>query len=191
MRVSAVLGRMADGEWPGRLSRSRVDVLHLDQAEAQRSRLRKRTDGGAEVIVSLERGTVLRDGDVLGWDERRQAALIVRVEFGDVLIIDLGALLGKPAEILMARCVEVGHALGNQHWPAVVRGRQVYVPLTVAREVMAAVLKTHGFEGVSYCFAPGAEVLPYLSPHDGGLLLSGAGGHRHKAGPGAVGEEAG
>ena len=32
---------------------------------------------------------------------------------------------------------------------------RVYVPLTVARAVMASVMKTHDFEGVTYGFAPG------------------------------------
>ena len=59
----------------------------------------------------------------------------------------------------MARCVELGHALGNQHWAAVVKGMRVYVPLAVARAVMASVMKTHAFKGVTYAFVPGAEVI--------------------------------
>ena len=64
----------------GRLARparggASVDVLHLDQAEAQKSRLRKATAGGVEVAVSLDRGTQLRDGDILVWDEARRAAI--------------------------------------------------------------------------------------------------------------------
>jgi len=96
-----------------------------------------------------------------------------------VLIIDLSALSGVPWDVAMARCVELGHALGNQHWPAVVKGRRVYVPLTVARAVMASVMKTHSFEGVTYAFVPGAEVIPYLAPHEARRLFGAAEGHRH------------
>ncbi len=185
LRVSDVLGRTGEGAWPARLRRSRVDVLRLDQAEAQRSRLRKRTEGGTDVAIALERGAQLRDGDVLGWDEASRTAVVARVDLADVMVMDLSALLEGPAEILLARSVEVGHALGNQHWPALVKGARVYVPLTVAREVMTAVLKTHQFDGVSYNCAPGAEVLPYLAPHEARLLFAGAAGHSHlPAGPG-------
>ena len=45
-----------------------VDSLELDQWEAQKNRFRKKTAGGTEVAVSLDRGTFMRDGDVLLWD---------------------------------------------------------------------------------------------------------------------------
>lgn len=180
VRVDAILGNAAGDGWPGRLRHARVDVLSLDQAEAQKSRLRKRTAGGAEVAISLDRGTQLRDGDILFWDEARRTAIVARVDLKDVLVIDLSPLLDGPREVAMARCVELGHALGNQHWPAVVRGTRVYVPLTVARAVMASVMKTHSFEGVTYAFAPGAEVIPYLAPHEARRLFGTAEGHRHQ-----------
>jgi urease accessory protein UreE len=128
VRVDTVVGRAADGGWPGRLESARVDVLRLDQAEAQKSRLRKITEGGVEVAISLDRGMQLRDGDILLWDEARGAAIVARVDLNEVLVIDLSGLLGRPPERSMTTCVELGHALGNQHWPGVVKGTRVYVP---------------------------------------------------------------
>ncbi len=154
VRVDFVLGHATEDGRPGRLKHARVDVLLLDQAEAQKSRLRKTTDGGVEVAISLDRGTQLRDGDILRWDEARRTAVVARVDLKDILVVDLGALLDGPREEAMARCVELGHALGNQHWAAVVKGTRVYVPLTVARAVTASVMKTHSFEAVTYAFAP-------------------------------------
>ena len=52
----------------------------------------------------------------------------------------------------MRTCIELGHALGNQHWPALVKGARVFVPLTVDHKVMASVMKTHRFEGIRYEF---------------------------------------
>jgi urease accessory protein len=189
VKVDAVLGRATEGDWPGRLKGARVDVLRLDQAEAQKSRLRKATDGGVEVAICLDRGTQLRDGDILAWDEAHRTAIVARIDLTDVLLIDLSALLDGPWEAAMARCVELGHALGNQHWPAVVKGTRVYVPLTVARGVMASVMKTHAFEGVTYEFVPGADVLPQLTPDEARRLFGAAEGHRHlpePESPGAV-----
>jgi urease accessory protein len=188
VKVDAVLGRAADGGWPGRLKGARVDVLRLDQAEAQKSRLRKATDGGTEVAICLDRGTQLRDGDILAWDETHRTAIVARIDLTDVLLIDLSALLDGPREAAMVRCVELGHALGNQHWPAVVKGTRVYVPLTLSREVMASVMKTHSFEGVTYTFAPGVEVIPYLAPHEARRLFGAAEGHHHRNAPGSPGE---
>ncbi len=65
VRVDAIVGRATEDGWPDLLAGARVNVLHLDQAEAQKSRLRKATGGGVEVAISLDRGTQLRDGDIL------------------------------------------------------------------------------------------------------------------------------
>jgi urease accessory protein len=179
VRVDAIMGRTTEDDWPDLLAEAQVDVLRLDQSEAQKSRLRKATDAGVEVAISLDRGTQLRDGDILLWDEARRAAIVARVDLNDVLLIYLGALVDGPPEVSMARCVELGHALGNQHWAAVVKGDRVYVPLTVARAVMTSVMKTHSFEGVMYKFVPGAEVLPHLTPREARRLFGAAEGHRH------------
>jgi urease accessory protein len=179
VRVDTIVGRATEDAWPDLLAEAQVDVLHLDQAEAQKSRLRKATDAGVEVAISLDRGTQLRDGDILAWDKEGRSAIVARVDLKDVLVIDLAALLDGPREVSIAQCVELGHALGNQHWAAVVKGTKVYVPLTVARAVMASVMKTHSFEGVTYAFVPGAEVLPQLAPREARRLFGAAEGHRH------------
>jgi urease accessory protein len=106
LRVSAVLGNAADGEWAARLRESRIDHLPLDAVEAQRSRLRKRTAGGLDVAIALERGVQLRDGDVLRWDEAHRAAVVAHIDLRDVLVIDLSGLLrepSEPAEALVSR----------------------------------------------------------------------------------------
>ena len=183
VHANAVLGASDDDDWRARLEGAVVDLLHLDEIEAQKSRLRKATESGVEVALSLDRGTQLKDRDVLFWDDARRTAIVAHVELKEVLAIDLGGLVDEP-EVAMARCVEVGHAIGNQHWPAVVKGLRVYVPLTVARDVMASVMKTHSFEGVTYEFVPGAEVTPYLAPHEARRLFGVAQGHSHSEVPG-------
>ncbi len=188
LRVSAVLGNMAEDDWPARLRGSRIDSLALDVAEAQRSRLRKLTAGGIDVAVGLDRGVHLRDGDVLHWDEHGRTAVVARVDLGNVLVIDVSGLLDKPPETLLSRCVEIGHGLGNQHWPAVVKASQVYVPVMVAENAMEAVLEAHRLEGVSWWFARGADVLSYLAPDEARMLFAGgAAGHSHL--PARPGEE--
>ena len=182
LRVDTILGCATEGPWPGRLARARVDVLRLDQAEALKSRLRKATNAGQEVAISLDRGVQLRDGDILRWDQASRTAIVARVDLGEVLVIDIGAL-DRPGPAPLALCVELGQALGNQHWPAVVKGTRVFVPLMVAQSVMASVMKTHSFADIRYWFAPGAEVLARLTPGEARRLLGAGGGHRHRPAP--------
>lgn len=177
--VEAVLGNAAEPEWKSRLAQANVDLLDLDHWEAQKNRFRKKSRSGTELAVSLDRGTFMRDGDVLLWDAGAARAVVARISLRDVMVIHLDTMAGTAPEIALRTCVELGHALGNQHWPALVKGGRVYVPLTVDRKVMASVMNTHRFEGIRYEFVPGGEVVPYLAPHESRRLFGGAEGPVH------------
>src|SRR5262245_31497225 len=177
--IETVLGNIADPEWSERLSTADVDLLEVDQWEAQKSRFRKATAKGAEVAISLDRGTYVRDGDVLSWDRQADTAIVAKIDLRDVMIVHLDDLAGVSPEIAMRTCIELGHAMGNQHWPALVKGNVVYVPLTVDRKVMASVMNTHRFEGIRYEFVPGRDIIFYLTPHESRRLFGGAEGPVH------------
>ncbi|WP_454621021.1 urease accessory protein UreE [Bradyrhizobium cenepequi] len=177
--IETVLGNIGDPEWSWRLSGADIDLIEIDQWEAQKSRFRKTTAKGAEIAVSIDRGTHIHDGDVLLWNAQALSALVARIELRDVMIVHLDGLTRLMPEIAMRTCVELGHAMGNQHWPALVKDNLVYVPLTVDRKVMASVMNTHRFEGIRYEFVPGREVVPYLAPHESRRLFGGAEGPVH------------
>lgn len=187
VRVDAVLGNIADPEWQSIVADAEVDLLVLDQWEAQKSRLRRKTRDGLEIALSLERGIQLRDGDVLARNEDHGTLVVARIHLKDVMAIELSGLRDAAPEVLMQTCLELGHAIGNQHWPAVVKGTTVYVPLTVDKAVMGSVMRTHAFEGIEYDFRPGAEVIPYLAPHEARRLFGAAAregeGHTHAPQP--------
>lgn len=88
----------------------------------------KDTRNGQAIAVSLDRNAFLHDGDILLWDEKTKQAVICKIDLCEVLIIDLSGLQKLPADQLIERCVQLGHALGNQHWPAIVQNGFVYVP---------------------------------------------------------------
>ena len=91
----------------------------------------------------------------------------------------MSELTTKDPETMIRRSVELGHAIGNQHWPAVVKGTQVYVPLTVDKKVMLSVMETHHLEGITFEFHQGLEIIPYLAPHELRRLFGGSGHERH------------
>ena len=177
--IEAIAGNVADPAWQDRLATATIDPLALDHWEGQKNRFRKRTAAGTEIAVSLDRGAFLRDGDILFFDEATRTAIVARISLRDVMIVHLDALAGAAPELVVRACVELGHALGNQHWPALVKGTRVFVPLTVDRKVMSSVMNTHRFEHVRYEFVPGAEIIPYLAPHESRRLFGGAEGPVH------------
>ena len=119
--IQTVLGNIGDREWADRVSAANTDLLEIDQWEAQKSRFRKTTAKGLEIAVSIDRGTHIRDGDVLLWNAQALSAVVARIELRDVMIVHLDDLTSLVPEMAMRTCVELGHAMGNQHWPALVK----------------------------------------------------------------------
>lgn len=185
--IEHILGNAKkDPAWKQKLEGANVDLLVLDQREAQKSRCRRTSLGGLDLGISLERNVVLADGDVLMWDEANNTAVVVQLNLRDVMVIDLKELKQQPLDVLIKTSFELGHALGNQHWKAVTKNNEVYIPLTVETRMMDSVMRTHGFEHLPYAFIGGAEILPHLTTSEARLLFGGAeetGTHVHVDSP--------
>ncbi|GGZ95422.1 urease accessory protein UreE [Ignatzschineria ureiclastica] len=173
--IEKVLGNIKqDSTWQDRKKESQVDILRLDQHEAQKSRCRKHTEKGQDLGIALDRNVLLADGDVLFYDEITHTMIIVEISLRDVLVVDLSHLGTMPVDAQIRVSFELGHALGNQHWKAVLKENHVYVPLSVSKEVMASVMRTHGFDETAFKFVPGGEILPKMSRSEARLLFGGS-----------------
>lgn len=178
-----VLGNMnTNPEWKEKLANVEIDYIPLDQWTAQKSRFLGKGVSGAEYPVALKRHTQIVDGDVIDFDPEAKKAVVLKIELNPVLVIDLDALAQKDHEAIIRRSVELGHAIGNQHWPAVVKGTKVYVPLTVDKKVMMSVMETHHLEGITFEFQTGLDIIPYLAPHEIRRLFGGASHESHAYG---------
>lgn len=178
-----VLGNInRDSEWKEKLTDAEIDYIPLDQWTAQKSRFLGKGVSGIEYPIALKRHTQVADGDVIDYDAEGNKAVILKIELNPVLVINLDALAEKDHDTIIRRSVELGHAIGNQHWPAVVKGTKVYVPLTVDKKVMMSVMETHHLEGITFDFQTGSEIIPYLAPHEIRRLFGGASLESHTHG---------
>lgn len=146
-----------------------VERVLVGMWEAQKSRLRKHTDLGTEVGINLNRGHLLRHGDVLFLDRADRRLIVVEVESRQVLIIRIRPQ--ATAEEVARVALKLGHILGNQHWPVKITGFTAYVPVVIDQKVMETVLRTHALQGVEWEFqeaSPTMElplVFPSLEDH--------------------------
>ena len=174
-----VLGNTHSPEWAQKLQDVEVISIFLDQWTAQKSRFLGKGDDGVDYPVALARHSQIADGDIVCFNPEEKRAVVLRLALSPVLVIDLSKLAGKTPEDIIRISVELGHAIGNQHWPAVVKGTTVYVPLTVDKKVMLSVLETHHIEDIVFDFQEGTSVIPYLAPHEVRRLFGGAGQESH------------
>lgn len=177
--ITDIIGNIHSPEWKEKLKDSHIETIFLDQWTAQKSRFLVTSDHGNEFPIALKRGSRVTDGDIILYDQQKNNAVVLHLDLSNVLVIDLEGLKSLPAEEVIRVSVELGHAIGNQHWPAVVKGTKVYVPLTVDKKVMLSVMETHNIDHIKFDFQPGNEVIPYLAPHELRKLFGGASHESH------------
>lgn len=166
-------------DWKQKLENLEVDEIFLDQWTAQKSRFLATGVSGTEYPVALARHTQIVDGDIISYNPEEGKAVVLRLELNPVLVIDLSGISDLDSDTIIRTSLELGHAIGNQHWPAVVKGTKVYVPLTVDRKVMLSVMETHNIPGIAYEFQKGQDVIPYMAPHEIRRLFGGASHESH------------
>ena len=177
---SEILGNMLrQPEWEEKLRNFEIDYIPLDQWTAQKSRFLGKGTSGREYPIALKRHTQVADGDVIEFNPDEKKAAVLRIELNPVMVVELDGMVDHKPEELIRVALELGHAIGNQHWPAVVKGTKVYVPLTVDKKVMMSVMETHHIEGITFRFEKGFDIIPYLLPHEIRRLFGGAGHESH------------
>lgn len=176
-----ILGNTHTPEWHEKIFHHDIDVenVFLDQWTAQKSRFLGKGDKDNEYPIALKRHSQIADGDIIYYNPDEKKAVVLRLALSPVLVIDMSGLEGKSPEEIIRISVELGHAIGNQHWPAVVKGTKVYVPLTVDKKVMLSVMETHHIEDITFEFQQGTDVIPFLAPHEVRRLFGGAGQESH------------
>lgn len=172
---SEIIGNINQShDWKHKLEGFDIENIMLDQWAAQKSRLLAKGDKGNEYPIALKRNSQVVDGDVIYYSPEEKKAVVIHIDLNSVLVINLDGLKNKSPEDIIRISVELAHAIGNQHWPAVVKGTTMYVPLTVAEKVMLTVIDTHHIEGIEYEFKKGQDIISLLEPQEVRKLFGGA-----------------
>lgn len=103
----------------------KVEKVLLSRVEAQRSRMRRTSDAGTDIAITLEHGSTLKHGDVLLLEENKM--IVVEYEPEDVLGFKIKEELSSDQKIAIA--IKMGHAIGNLHRPICVKDNITYMPM--------------------------------------------------------------
>ena len=118
--IESILGNIRDKQWQDRAEKVKVDYLTLNQWDAQKNRLRRTSEQGNDIAVSLPRNTFMQNGDVLAFDEASNTMIVAKITLRDVLIIEINELLKKEQSELVRSLnlpvvMVVGMRLGCVH----------------------------------------------------------------------------
>jgi urease accessory protein len=109
----------------------KVERILLSRMEAQRSRIRKVSDVGTDIVINIENSSRLKHGDILLVNENK--LIVVEYELEDVLGFRIRDELPSDQKISVA--IKLGHIIGNLHRPICRKDNITYIPIQSESEV--------------------------------------------------------
>jgi urease accessory protein len=110
------------------------EIVLISRMESQRLRMRKISNKGTDIAITLPSGTHLRHGDVILLENNRM--VVVEIEPENVLQVTINEKsLDDEHDHLAELFVKIGHTIGNLHRPIKVRGTRIYFPIQAESEI--------------------------------------------------------
>jgi urease accessory protein len=114
-----------------RTASAECETIKISRLESERVRMRKTSDKGTDVALTLPQGTHLKHGDVLLFAENRM--LIVEIEPENVAMLEIKGNLHN--HDILRLPVTIGHTIGNLHRPIKIEENKIYFPIQADSEI--------------------------------------------------------
>jgi urease accessory protein len=112
-------------------SQSLCESIRINRMEAQRVRMRKRSNKGTDIALTTTPGTRLRHGDVLMAGNDKM--ITIELEPENLAVIQVKDNIDEHDIVQLP--VAIGHAIGNLHRPIKLEGRKIYFPIQTDSEI--------------------------------------------------------
>jgi urease accessory protein len=108
-----------------------VEKIEINRLESDRARIRKISDKGTDLALTLIPGFHINNGDVVILTEEKMV-IADRVP-ENVAMISLKGIMSQDQLFEMA--IKVGHTIGNMHRPIKIVGGKIYFPIQSQSEI--------------------------------------------------------
>jgi len=108
-----------------------VEKIEITRLESDRARIRKISDKGTDLALTLIPGSHINNGDVVMLSEEKM--VIANRTPENVAMISLKGLMSQ--DQLFETAIKIGHTIGNMHRPIKVVSDKIYFPLQSKSEV--------------------------------------------------------
>jgi len=112
-------------------ARNVCETIKISRLESQRVRMRKISDKGTDVALTLPPGTRLKHGDVIIITENKMVVVVIEPE--SVIMIEIRDNIHQDDVVEVP--VRIGHTIGNLHRPIKLEGNKIYFPIQADTEL--------------------------------------------------------
>ena len=111
--------------------RELCETVRITRLESRRVRMRKTSDKGTDVALTLPNGSQLRHGDILLLEPHKM--IVIELEPENVAMIEIKNNIHQDDIIEVP--ARVGHTIGNLHRPIKLEGNKIYFPIQADTEL--------------------------------------------------------
>jgi urease accessory protein len=112
-------------------SKGLVDIVQMSRMEAQRVRMRKNSNKGTDVAITLPQNVQIKHGDVLLLNSERM--IVVEITPERVAVVALTE--NTPNDHVFEIAVKIGHTIGNLHRPLKLEDNKIFLPIQADSEL--------------------------------------------------------
>ena len=105
--------------------KERVEIVNVTRLESERIRMRKVSDRGTELALTLPYGSHLIDGDVIFLTDEK--IIVIKRASEDVLVVSFHKDMRQ--DLILDVAIKLGHKIGNMHRPIKIIGEQIFFPM--------------------------------------------------------------
>ena len=103
----------------------------LQSSDRSKGRIHAHTNSDLAVGIIKSRDRALRTGDLFKTESDK--LLLIKLQEQELLVLDFSAV--EP-DIYQAKLVQLGHALGNHHYPIMLQENKIYVQLITDKQII-------------------------------------------------------
>lgn len=113
------------------LKNDKVEKIQVSRFEADRTRIRKLSNKGTDLALTMEPGSHINDGDVVLLTEEKM--IITKRDLENIVIVSLNSDIST--QQTLETSIKLGHIIGNMHRPIKVTNNKVYFPIQSDSEI--------------------------------------------------------
>ncbi|AIF84925.1 urease accessory protein UreE [Candidatus Nitrososphaera evergladensis SR1] len=110
------------------------ETVRISRLESQRVRMRKTSDKGTDIAITLPPGSRLRHGDVVLLTDDKKMMVVVELEPENVAVVQVKENTLHKDDLIEVP-VRIGHTIGNLHRPIKLEDNKIYFPIQTDSEL--------------------------------------------------------
>ena len=120
-----------DEKYQTMMKNGKVEKIQVSRLEADRTRIRKLSNKGTDLALTMEPGSHINDGDVIFLTEEK--IVIAKRESENAIIVSINSDIST--QQILETAIKLGHIIGNMHRPIMVTNNKIYFPIQSDSEI--------------------------------------------------------